>query len=74
MLKPHKPEIGEQWRISSPALTSRCAKLGLAGLYYHDLHRTFITDAEYAGTPRHEVMKIAGHLTECELRNIATFN
>jgi len=49
---------------------SRCAKLGL-DLNYHDLRRTFITDAEYAGTPRHEVMKITGHLTESAYKRYA---
>jgi integrase len=52
------------------AWDNRCAKLGL-DLHYHDLRRTFITDAEYAGTPRHEVMKITGHLTESAYKRYA---
>jgi integrase len=62
----------------------RCAKLGLGtlegqgrargkyrGLIFHDLRRTFITDAEHAGAPRHEVMKGTGHKTESTYKRYA---
>jgi integrase len=65
----------------------RCAKLGLGtlegqgrtrgkyrGLIFHDLRRTFITDAEHAGAPRHEVMKGTGHKTESVYKRYAIAN
>jgi hypothetical protein len=30
----------------------------------HDLRRTFITDAENAGAPRNELLKLSGHRSE----------
>jgi len=50
---------------------NRCAKLGIGDLRLHDLRRTFITDAEDAGAPRHEIMKITGHKTESVYRRYA---
>ena len=49
-----------------------CVKLGLGrmegekylGLIFHNLRRTFVTDAEHSGAPRHEIMAITGHKTE----------
>jgi len=65
----------------------RCSKLGLGhleeqgrcrgkyrGLIFHDLRRTFVTDAEYAGAPRHEVMKVTGHKTESVYKRYAIDN
>lgn len=64
-----------------------CVKLGLGqtklvgkgekqrakyfGLTFHDLRRTFVTDAEKAGAARHEVMKITGHKTESVYKRYA---
>ncbi len=50
---------------------SRCDKLGIGGLRLHDLRRTFITDAENAGAPRHEVMGMTGHKTESAYKRYA---
>lgn len=44
------------------------------GLICHDLRRTFITDAEHSGAPRHEVMKISGHKTESVYKRYAIEN
>jgi len=65
----------------------RCSKLGLGqleeqgrrrgkyrGLIFHDLRRTFVTDAEHAGAPRHEVMKVTGHKTESVYKRYAIDN
>jgi integrase len=65
----------------------RCSKLGLGhleeqgrrrgkyrGLIFHDLRRTFVTDAEYAGALRHEVMKVTGHKTESVYKRYAIDN
>ncbi len=63
----------------------RCSKLGLGtlekrpgrrrakyrGLIFHDLRRTFITDAENSGAPRHEIMKGTGHKTESVYKRYA---
>ena len=45
-----------------------------AGLIFHDLRRTFITDAEHSHAPRHEVMKISGHKTESVYKRYAIEN
>lgn len=39
-------------------------KMKYNGLVFHGLRRTFITDAEHAGVPRHEAMVLSGHRTE----------
>jgi integrase len=44
------------------------------GLIFHDLRRSFITDAEHAGAPRHEVMKVSGHKTESVYKRYAIEN
>ena len=44
------------------------------GLIFHDLRRTFITDAEHSGAPRREVMKISGHKTESVYKRYAIEN
>ena len=62
---------------------SACVKLGLGrreengkyvGLIFHDLRRTFVTDAEHVGAPRHEVMRITGHKTESTYKRYAIGN
>jgi integrase len=66
---------------------ARCVKLELgrmekqedgsvkyAGLIFHDLRRTFVTDAEEAGAPRHEIMRVTGHKTEAVYRRYAIEN
>lgn len=45
-----------------------------AGLIFHDLRRTFVTDAEHAGAPRHEAMKLSGHKTEAVYKRYAIDN
>jgi hypothetical protein len=40
----------------------------------HDLRRTFITDAENAGAPRHQVMKLGGRRSESSFLRCATGN
>jgi integrase len=49
-------------------------KMVYTGLIFHDLRRTFITDAEHSGAPRHEVMKISGHKTEAVYKRYAIEN
>jgi hypothetical protein len=44
------------------------------GLLFHGLRRTFVTDAENAGTPRHEAMMPSGHKTESVYRRYAIEN
>jgi integrase len=46
-------------------------KLRYSGLLLHDLRRTFVSDAEYSGAPRHEVMKISGHRSEAVYKRYA---
>jgi len=44
------------------------------GLIFHDLRRSFVTDAEHAGAPRHEVMKLSGHKSESVYKRYAIGN
>lgn len=44
------------------------------GLIFHDLRRTFVTDAEEAGAGRHEIMKVTGHKTEAVYKRYAIEN
>lgn len=46
-------------------------KTRYSGLLLHDLRRTFVSDAEHSGAPRHEVMKMSGHRTESVYRRYA---
>jgi integrase len=47
-------------------------KVRYNGLVFHGLRRTFITDAEHAGVPRHEAMVLSGHRTEAVGDNSGT--
>lgn len=49
-------------------------KMVYHGLIFHDLRRTFISDAEHAGAPRHEVMKLSGHRSEATYKRYAISN
>ncbi len=49
-------------------------KVRYTGLLLHDLRRTFISDAEHSGAPRHEVMKISGHRSEAVYKRYAIEN
>jgi integrase len=49
-------------------------KTEYVGLIFHDLRRSFITDAEHAGAPRHEVMAMSGHQTESVYKRYAIGN
>jgi integrase len=49
-------------------------KMVYTGLVFHDLRRSFITAAEHAGAPRHEVMQISGHKTESVYKRYAIAN
>jgi len=44
-------------------LQRACIKAGLAGLWFHDLRRSFITNARRRGVPESVVMKMSGHKT-----------
>jgi len=46
-------------------------KMRYSGLLLHDLRRTFISDAEHSGAPRHEVMQMTGHRTESTYQRYA---
>lgn len=49
-------------------------KLRYDGLLLHDLRRTFVSDAEHSGAPRHEVMKMSGHRSEAVYKRYAIEN
>jgi integrase len=49
-------------------------KTEYSGLIFHDLRRSFITDAEHAGAARHEIMAMSGHKTESVYKRYAIGN
>jgi len=49
-------------------------KMRYEGLIFHDLRRSFISDAEHAGAPRGEVMKMSGHRSESVYKRYAIEN
>lgn len=51
-----------------------CGKVKRVGLLLHGLHRTFATDAEEAGMPRHQAMAFTGHKKESVYKRYAIEN
>ena len=57
------PSTGKRWAdIISPWSTTRDA-IGRPDLWFHDLRRSFVTNARRRGVPESVVMKMSGHRT-----------
>jgi integrase len=63
------PKTGEPKRDKWKRVVKR-----YSGLNFHDLRRTFVTDCENAGVPRHEAMAMSGHKTESVYKRYAIGN
>jgi len=64
----HNQPLAEADEAPRCAACGRTTRLKYFGLLFHDLRRTFVTDGEHAGAPRHEIMKITGHKSEAVKR------
>lgn len=57
------PKTGRPWSDPYKMLRRACRELGLNGIWFHDLRRTFVTDTRRIGVPESVVMKLSGHRT-----------
>jgi integrase len=57
------PETGERWKEVRRMFSRACAAAGLKGVWFHDLRRSFVTNARRRGIPESVVMKLSGHRT-----------
>jgi len=57
------PETGEPWNTIRKAFLRACKEAEIEGLWFHDLRRSFVTNARKRGVPESVVMKMTGHKT-----------
>lgn len=57
------PATGKPWWEVRKMFRRACEKAGIEGLWFHDLRRSFVTNARRRGVPESVVMKISGHKT-----------
>jgi integrase len=57
------PETGAAWNDIRKMWRRACKAAGLTGVWFHDLRRSFITNARRRGIPESVVMKMSGHKT-----------
>lgn len=57
------PETGQPWEDLRKAFGRARRGAGLAGVWFHDLRRSFVTNARKAGVPESVVMRMSGHKT-----------
>jgi integrase len=57
------PETGKPWDDLNRHLQKACRRAGLEGIVFHDLRRSFVTNARRRGVPESVVMKLSGHRT-----------
>jgi integrase len=57
------PDTGKPWSEYSKMFRRACERAGLKGIWFHDLRRTFVTNARRSGVPESVVMKLSGHRT-----------
>ena len=57
------PDTGRPWSELNKMLRRACARAGLKGIWFHDLRRSFVTNARRRGVPESVVMKLSGHRT-----------
>ena len=59
------PKTGKQWNTVYKVFDRARTDVGLEGLWFHDLRRSFVTNARKRGVPESVVMKMTGHRTRC---------
>src|SRR5262249_44812695 len=57
------PATGEAWQDIRKMFYQACRKAKLQGLWFHDLRRSFVTNARRRGIPESVVMRMSGHRT-----------
>jgi integrase len=57
------PDTGRPWSEHNKMLRRACARAGLHRIWFHDLRRSFVTNARRNGVPESVVMKLTGHRT-----------
>jgi integrase len=57
------PDTGKPWAEHNKMLRKACERAGLNGIWFHDLRRSFVTNARRSGVPESVVMKLSGHRT-----------
>ena len=56
-------ETGTRWEDARKLFKRACKKLGLDHVWFHDLRRSFVTNARRRGVPESVVMRMSGHRT-----------
>ncbi|TMB26052.1 MAG: site-specific integrase [Deltaproteobacteria bacterium] len=57
------PETEEAWKDIRKAFRRACKAAKLTGVWFHDLRRSFVTNARRRGVPESVVMRMSGHRT-----------
>lgn len=57
------PSTGEPWQELRKGFATACAAAGLEDAWFHDLRRSFVTNARRRGVPESVVMRMSGHKT-----------
>ena len=57
------PETEEAWNDIRKMFRRACRAAKLTGVWFHDLRRSFVTNARRRGVPEPVVMKMSGHRT-----------
>jgi len=57
------PETEEAWKDIRKVFGRACKAAKLTGVWFHDLRRSFVTNARRRGVPESVVMKMSGHRT-----------
>jgi integrase len=57
------PGSGEAWQDIRKMFRRACAGAELTGIWFHDLRRSFVTNARRRGIPESVVMRMSGHKT-----------
>ena len=57
------PETATRWEDARKLFKRACRKLGLEHVWFHDLRRSFVTNARRRGVPESVVMRMSGHRT-----------
>jgi len=57
------PETGTRWEDARKLFKRACRRLGLDHVWFHDLRRSFVTNARRRGVAESVVMRMSGHRT-----------
>ncbi len=57
------PKTGRPWWNIGKGFDRACERAGIDGVWFHDLRRSFITNARRRGVPESVIMRVTGHKT-----------